>query len=70
MINFRNYLRPLFSVLNREAQRLGATGDPWAATLETALQNGKLHGIAVSTPYATPMKQQYGNPYVLDTWNY
>jgi hypothetical protein len=44
--------------------------NPWAGILKQALDDGKLHGIAVKTPYLTEMHQQFGDPYLLGEWHY
>jgi hypothetical protein len=41
-----------------------------ASICEMRVDNGKLHGIAVKTPFLTEMQQQYGAPYIMQTWEY
>lgn len=50
--------------------RRRAPGYIWIDKLQAALDQGKLHGILVKTPYLTPLKQEYGPTVVERIWNY
>ena len=66
----RAWVQDVLVRMNRQSRKTAGVDDPWAIILKAELDAGRLHGIAVKTPFLTEMRQQYGNPYTMQTWNY